>query len=441
MLPLWPLLLLAQAQTPPVGILELQSVRALPGRLDQIPTFNSNSPELVTGNGILLSTFPPSYGQNPQAHLDFALKGRFDLFAHHIAKTPDGRTLYLGLLLHNPGLQPVTVDILQAASHLTQPDAPFLDLPPLVDNLLGNVFAGPGSRVTNDILRNVRQADWPGQVILAPRTSQMLTVLPIYGYNGRSTLARLRSSGPIYAASLALVAPTDFTGQEFLPTLTDWENLLTTGTLAAPRDLAPTPPGSTGNFIYGRVAGVALGSRWQAELSDSPQARFLTIPTPGSAISYVLSTASFGTLGTQQVQSAPMQVRYPDTAYLAHGNYGIEYNLSFTLANSTAQPQTVTLSLQSPRKPLQDVPENALRFSDPPDNQVTFRGTVRVRYNDEADLPQTRYAHLVLRRGQQGSPLFTLILPATSQRLVYVDYLYPPDSTPPQVLTLRTSAP
>jgi len=37
-----------------------QSVRPLPGGLDRVPTFNSNSPELVRTGGILLSTFPPS---------------------------------------------------------------------------------------------------------------------------------------------------------------------------------------------------------------------------------------------------------------------------------------------------------------------------------------------------------------------------------------------
>jgi len=61
-----------------------------------------------------------------------------------------------------------------------------------------------------------------------------------------------------------------------------------------------------------------------------------------------------------------------------------------------------------------------------------------VRYNDDAGSPQTRYLHLVQRRGQMGEPLVTLKMPPSDQRLVQVDFLYPPDSTPPQVLTIRT---
>ena len=113
-----------------------QEVRVLPGgQLDGVPVFNSNSPELVQTEGILLSTFPTEGKRSPSAHLNLPLQGRFDIFAHHIAKakTPeDLRTLYLGILLHNPGKQPVTVDILVAASYLSQPDAPFLNLPPYV---------------------------------------------------------------------------------------------------------------------------------------------------------------------------------------------------------------------------------------------------------------------------------------------------------------------
>jgi len=429
MLDLW---LLAQASTsPPLEVLIPQEVRPLPGKLDQTLVFNSNSPELVTQPGVLLSTFPPSYSENPEAHLNFSLSGRFDLFDHHIAKLPGPGTLYLGLLLHNPGSTPVTVDVLAAASYLTQPEAPFIDLPTLVDNQSGQVFAGPGSRMTSDLLRGVRQPDWPDRLTLLPNTSQMLMVRPIPGYNGRSTLAQVRSSGPVYAASLALVADAP-------PSLADWENLVRTGRLVTPRDLAPTPLGAPGRMIYGRVAGVGQGSRWQVTLSDGPDLPWLTVPPLGQSLSYVLSTANNGTLGTGQVQSAPLLVRYPDTAYLAHGNYGISYNLDFTLSNPTDQVRTITLALQSPRKPQEDRAEGGLRFNDPPDRQVTFRGTVRIRYDDTANLPQTIYRHVVLRRGQKGEPLLQLELPPQSRRLIYVDYLYPPDATPPQVLTIQS---
>ncbi|NES85543.1 MAG: DUF3370 family protein, partial [Moorea sp. SIO2B7] len=70
----------------PQEIVQPQEVRPLPGKLNNIPVFNSNSPEIVLNEGILLSTFPPTGKVTPSAHLNFPLQGQFDLFAHHIAK-------------------------------------------------------------------------------------------------------------------------------------------------------------------------------------------------------------------------------------------------------------------------------------------------------------------------------------------------------------------
>lgn len=67
-------------------VIRRQEVRALPGSLDEVPVFNSNSPEVVQQDGILLSTFPPEGMANPEAHLNYAFNGRFDIFAHHIAR-------------------------------------------------------------------------------------------------------------------------------------------------------------------------------------------------------------------------------------------------------------------------------------------------------------------------------------------------------------------
>jgi Protein of unknown function (DUF3370) len=63
---------------------------------------------------------------------------------------------------------------------------------------------------------------------------------------------------------------------------------------------------------------------------------------------------------------------------------------------------------------------------------------VRVRYRDDAGNAQSRYVQLVQFRGQQGEPLVALSLKAKASSLVQVDFLYPPDATPPQVLTVKT---
>jgi hypothetical protein len=53
---------------PPLEVLQPQEVRPLPGKLDDVPVFNSNSPELVQTEGILLSTFPPRQKSTSAAH-------------------------------------------------------------------------------------------------------------------------------------------------------------------------------------------------------------------------------------------------------------------------------------------------------------------------------------------------------------------------------------
>jgi Protein of unknown function (DUF3370) len=434
---------------PPTEVIQPQVVRPLPGKLDKVPVFNSNSPELVLKEGILLSTFPPDGKKFPTAHLNFPFQGRFDVFAHHIAKAepPENlRSLYVGIILHNPGSAPVTINVLQAASYLSQPDAPFIGLPSFSNNILGKVFSGPGDRITSDVLRGRRQENFPAQIVIPPRESQMLINLPIPvkglnpPLNGRSTLMRLRSNSTVYVASLAMFAQTNPDGSERPPTLEEWQNLLNNSDVSGPRDKIPTPLEETGKpRIYGRVAGVASGSQWRALLVDEPSAKYLTIPQPGQAFSYALSTVHGGSLGTNQIQSAKMLVRYPDTAYRAHGNYGIQYSLKLPLYNNSQNPQTVSLAIQTPIKEDQLV-KPGLRFFTTPAKQVFFRGTVRVRYQDDQGKPQTQFVHLIQTRGKAGEPLTILNMPAGDRRLVEVDFIYPPDASPPQVLTVATQA-
>jgi len=161
------------------------------------------------------------------------------------------------------------------------------------------------------------------------------------------------------------------------------------------------------------------------------------IPAPsGRGGCQPLSTVNLVTLGTGQVQSAPMLVRYPDTAYRAHGNYGVQYNLTLPLVNKTSELQTVSVAIQTPLK--QEPRVAGLIFREPPDQQVFFRGTVQIRYNDDQGFPRSRSVHLVQRRGQQGEPLVILNMPPGDRRLVTVELIYPPDATPPQVLTVKT---
>ncbi len=427
-------------------VLSVQEVRSLSGQLDEIPVFNSNSPEMVMDEGILLSTFSNVGVAFPTAHLNYGFKGRFDIFSHHISKAAHVgqiKSLFQGILLQNPSTESVTVTVLQGASYLTRPDALFVNLSDSIEDPIGTVYSGPGSRVSNDLLRGRRQGWLPVIMTLAPGESRMLLNLPIPAglvvptSNGRSTLIRLTSSGTVYLASMAMYAPRDAGGNERIPVLEDWQRFLLTSNLAGPRDQAPTPlKNKQGNdrMVYGRVAGVAKGSQWSTTLAD--QGDGLKIPQRGQAFSYAISTLPRGTFATGQVQSASMLVRYPDTAYLANGNYGIQYNLTLPLHNTTNQPQRITVSLQTPLK--QDISRDQVLFMNPPESKIFFRGTVRLRYTDDNNAPQNKFFHIIQRRGQQGDALATLTLKPGELRSLEVNLLYPPDATPPQLLTVKT---
>lgn len=462
-------------------------VRPLPGELDEIPVFNSNSPELIQKDGILLSTFPGERMTNAEAHLNYALEGRFDFFAHHVARgmtSDDRRTLFIGGVIYNPNSEPVTLEIEQGVSYLSQ-EAPFYSLPALRMNPDGKVFAGPGSRTVTDMLQGRSQSQWPRRIVIPPEQAYLLMNAPIplrrlpfradatlppgsvlpgapntfasppvasvippgddrpLPSNGRSLLLYLSTDGPVYAATLAMYAPRTLDGQERAPTLQEWLRLLVNGNLAGPRDIPPTNPDEylknnrEGRFFYGRVAGVAQGSRWEASATDEPNGDRLTLPEIGDAISYVISTVDHNTFGTEQIQSAPMLVRYPDTAYRAHGNYGVHYKLRMPLYNDSDQEKRISIRIQTP---LQDETlNNGLRFLRNPIDRIFFRGTVRVQYSDENG-QNTRYVHVVQRQGEEGDPILRLTVPPNSQRDVTVELIYPPDATPPQVVTVSTSS-
>ena len=446
---------------PPQYIIQKQPVRSLPGRLDKVPVFNSNSPEVVKNPGVLLSTFSPQDKNNRDSHLNYTFNGRFDIFTHHIARPPldpviAKRQMNLGIIAYNPGTKPVKLEVLQSLSYTSKDEAPFRELPSYADNTNGDVYSGPGSRLATDILRGV--SDPVSSFTLAPGQTQVIFSRPIPTGSARSGLMKLRSNGGVQIASIALLdnieippvvpeilAPFDIPRPPPVPVLktlqeSDWLTALNNAPLASPRDEAPTTPSYYGALVYGRVAGVSLGTRWEASLTDKPGDTSLTIPDRDKAFSYVLNGLNGGTLGTGQIQTALLSVRYPDTALAAHGNYTTYYRLTMPLANKTGADQTVVIKLQTPLK--DDLNADKLRFNATPSNQVAFRGTVRIAYPQaDRDEPTVRQIHVVQRKGEQGKPLVIINIPAGSQKLVEIDLVYPPDATPPQVFTLESIDP
>lgn len=477
----------ARAATMPLStVIERYKTEALPGGLDEVPVLNSNCPEQVQQEGILVSTCSADGMKCPDAHLNFAFDGRFDIFAHHVAKgsAEDLRTLFIGVLLRNPGKHKVQVKVLSGASYLSQPDAPFVAKDSIEPNNEGTVYSGPGSRVMSDVLRNQR-AEWlPEKVTIPPQTTIVLASLPIPvrtltpHLNGRSLLIRLQSNGPVNAATLAMYEPSvdgvlnggtsgttadaaaapkvdsdSAAGNAPAPASTeaapiyycqprpeDWCKLLRESGLAGPREKPATPPGAPGPLVYGRVAGVSKGSAWLATLRNGKEPGgkkdCLLLPDPDLPYSFVIASLALGTFGTGQIQSAPLLVRYPETAYRANGNYGVHYIIEIPLYNNTASEQQVSVALECPIK--SDNSRESLSFYDPPPKKVFFRGTVLATYIDDDGSEQRQFYHLVLNQGEKGQPLVQLRLKSGSRRNVRVEFLYPPDATPPQVLTIQS---
>ena len=186
--------------------------------------------------------------------------------------------------------------------------------------------------------------------------------------------------------------------------------------------------------MYSRVSGVQIGSSWRATLTD-PGQRWLSASR--APISWPISSLERGSLGTGQVQTAELQRSYPGTAWAAHGNYGVEYDLTIPLRNTGSTPVQLQLQLDSPLK--HDQPLGGLRFNASPGRAVMFRGTVEVSGLD-AEPGQAaagrRQFHLIQRSGQQGPALGLVSLAPGASRQLRVRLIYPADATPPQVLSL-----
>jgi hypothetical protein len=419
------------------------AIMPLPGALDGTLVFDSNSPEVVQEPGITLSTLPAATDAERAVHQGVAFQGAFTVFSHHIAKdqAPGERLLRLGLLARNPGRKPIVLELRAGASYLSQPDALFKALDPVIPDPAGVVYAGPGDRVATDLLHG-RSPMAPRRWTIAAGATELVYDLPIPTdvailppVNGRTTQLRLASDGPVHLAEVAAFAPKAADGTFGPVSRADFERVLAASRLAGPRDLAAVPFDPAGpvpkGFRYGRVAGVAQGDAWKADLTAAVAAL-----APGARVGVPVAAVYLNRLGTGQIQSAPLRTRYADTAYQAHGNYGVTYELRATLANPDATPRTYALGLSHPARVVGDRPARAAVYMDPPGKPVMFRGPVRVRTTDDQGAPVERFTHLVIRHGEEPAPFDVVAVPAGASRDVTITLIYPADATPPQLLTI-----
>ncbi len=378
----------------------------LPGGLDVVPVLNSNHPEIVLGTGIAISSAPgPS-----DRHLDFDFKGPFGFFSAH--QNGSSRRLVQAIVLSNPGPDPVTVKVDRSAA-TTNREAPFRDRP-------GNtVFdpdrqhtSGPGDATASSILRGVDPVIL-SPLRLAPGEVKVLWQRPLDPGVASMVQMQLQSDGPVHMAEL-------FGNEAFDADRATRMWLDGNRVPADPRDRLPTPPGAGGVLIYGRVAGVQQGETWRGILT-SPGKASLELGDQPTVRSFAVDTVVAKTLGTGQVQSAPLLRRYPDSAYASHGNYGVTYELDLPLIHAGQHPVDVALFFDSPGK----VGTGPSRV---------FRGEVEVREGN-----RVRRFHISQRSGEMGDvPVYEARLRPGDSRQVTVRLVVPADITPAQALRLQT---
>lgn len=421
-----------------------QIVSRLPGELDRVPVFHSNSPELVLNSGILLSTFPATAKKSAPAHLNYAVEGKFALFLHHSTdsgKTVKPQTLYLGVLLGNGSNQPITVSILGGASYATKPDAPFVVLDPVLANDDKIHYAGPGDRVALTMLTDQDDQESKRNIVMQAGEVRLFKSFDLpKGFiltplNGRTGLFYFNADGPVHLAVVSAFAEPGLFFSERPPEAQHFSDILTEGSLVTPRDKTPTVPGAGGDLIYGRVAGVAAGASWNGTIANNDAGSFDI--NVGQTFSFPLSTVTGGTLGTDQIQSAPLLCRYDDTAYQSHGNFGVFYKLKLPLRNADSVPTIIELAFQSPLKNSNS--SVSLKFASQSEKTV-FRGTVKFEWTDSEQVSQTRLFHLVQYQGMVGPPLLELAIAPGRLQLVDFSIIYPADCTPPHVLTVSAKA-
>ena len=418
----------------------IQEVRPLPGSLDKILMINDNNPELITEDGILLSTFP----DGDHSSIPIEINGRFDLFSHHVYAGNDddfNSTLWLALLIAPLGDKTANITLLEGSTSLSQSTAkdqtasPFLPLPTIMRNTTVSISSGPGSRVAGDIIagrqaKELNTKSWeikPGD----PKSILQLPI-PVEGLdpllNGRNLHLRLHSSAPV---SIALIASHGKNGNP--PDKNNLLRLLRNRKLST-KEHPPTPRGVKGSIIYSRVSGVQIGSTWKTNITDKGKS-FLSAPI--KTLSWPISSLIRGTLGTNQIQTAELAVIYPGTAWAAHGNYGVEYNLTLPIKNEEKKTTTLEFSIDSPIKTDKQI--GGLKFRKNNNGPIMFRGPIAISGLEtlEGKAIGKQIVHLVLREGQKGPSLGRQTLIPGERKMVNLRLVYPADATPPQVLTVR----
>ena len=397
-----------------VALMAGQQARPLNGHFNSVPVLHSNQPEEVEGPGILINTAPgTSYsaenGQNLQ-NPEFTFNGDFGIHLHHkyfppyraqIVQGARRSEITLGLILINPGLQPVHLHFTSGAIRNSF-EAPYLANSLTGVRPLGHRpwNTGPGDATAVQMLRGRLDQRLSDDVTIPARSRIVLfsKVLPALGI--ANALLRGRSDGPFQMAVVAASNPDSDA---------DLLAILDQGQLAPGRVYLNRIQEIQNRQIFSRVGGVALGDSYVASVSHN-----LELNGP---LHVPLTSTERHNFGTKDVQINPLASRMIDSSLDNVGTYGVRFDLDLNLRGEGSYELVLSHPTPTGGRPF-----------------TAFRGSLQIQTKDG-----TQELHVVLRSGQ-SLPLATLNLPAGVDYPVRLSLVYPADATPGHLLSVVPSA-
>ena len=392
-----------------VALMAGQQARPLNGTFNNVPVLHSNQPEIVTGPGILVNTAAGSAiaaeSNQPLRNAAYTFNGEFGVHMHHKYSPQDqsklgGRRsrglLTLALIATNPGSTPITLDF-ERGSVKNSFEAPYQG-----DRLMGVKplgkrpwNTGPGDATAVQLLRGELDRKLPERLVIPAggRRVVVRTVLPARGIaNG---LLRGRSNGPF---TMAVVAA-EQSAQD--PELF---GVLQSGRLAPGRIYLNRIREIQLGRVFSRVAGVALGDAYKAEIEHDLSQGALHVP---------LTSTKRHHFGTRDVQVNPLTTRMVDSALNNVGTYGVRYDVTLNL--SGAGPHQLVLS--------HPVVSGKKTFT-------AFRGSLQIVQDRTL-----QEVHVGMRSGESLA-LTDLNLAPGAKKAVKVSLVYPADATPGHLLSV-----
>ena len=392
-----------------VALMAGQRARPLNGTFNNVPVLHSNQPEIVTGPGILVNTAPGSAiaaeSNRPLRNAAYTFNGEFGVHMHHKYYPQDqaklgGRRsrglMTLALIAANPGSQPITLEF-DRGSVKNSFEAPYHSNRLMGVKPLGKRpwNTGPGDATAVQLLRGELDRKLPERLVIPPRSRRVVvrTELPARGIaNG---LLRGRSNGPF---TMAVVAA-EQAGQD-----SDLFAVLQSGRLAPGRIYLNRIREIQLGRVFSRVAGVALGDAYKAEINHDLRHGPLHVP---------LTSTKRHHFGTRDIQVNPLTTRMVDSALNNIGTYGVRYDVTLNLTGSGPHQLVLSHPVVSGKK----------RFT-------AFRGSLQIVQDRTL-----QEVHVGMRSGESLALTDLNLAPGTSKP-IKVSLVYPADATPGHLLSV-----